>query len=45
MNVMETSYGPSGRDMWGDLGANEPEVVRDVVARRPVDLYKKDVEH
>ena len=45
MNVMEMSHGPSGRGMRGDLGDNEPEVVRDVVARRPGDLYKKDVEH
>jgi hypothetical protein len=45
MNVMEMSYGPSGRGMWGDLGENRPEVVRDVIARRPGDLHKKDVEH
>jgi hypothetical protein len=45
MNVMEMSYGPSGRGMWGDLGDNKPEVVRDVIARRPGDQYKRDVEH
>jgi hypothetical protein len=31
--------------MWDDLGENRPEVVRDVIAWRPADQYKKDVEH
>jgi hypothetical protein len=31
--------------MLGDLGENSPEVVRDVIVRRPDDQDKKDVEH
>jgi hypothetical protein len=31
--------------MWGDLGENKPEIVRDVIARRPADQHEKDVEH
>jgi hypothetical protein len=44
VSVMEMSYGPSGRGLLGGLGENSPEVVRDVIVRRPGDQHKKDVE-